>query len=152
MVNSPRETPPPGTPPAVVPPPATPQEQASLGDLFQALSNDTSLLIRQEAALAKAEMQQKIDKITTDIGMIAGGAGLALFGAIALLIALIWGVGVLLDSIWLSALIIGVIFLAVGGVLIYQAIQKIKELNPKPEQTIETLQEDKEWAKRQIQQ
>ena len=128
------------------------QNNASLGELFQSLSNDTSLLIRQEAALAKAEIQNKIEKVVADAGMMAGGVGLALAGGIALLIAAIWGLGDILDSIWLSALIIGVLFLIVAAVLISSGLKKIKEIDAKPKQTIESLREDKEWAKRQIQQ
>jgi len=125
------------------------RDDRSLGELFSELSRQTSTLIRQEVALAKAEMKQKGTEVGKDVGMMAAGGALAYAGLLALIATLII---ILAEFIpwWLSALIVSIVVLAVGGLLIQRGMSALKETSMAPEQTIETLKEDKEWAKRQL--
>jgi hypothetical protein len=70
------------------------------------------------------------------------------FGAVtACLIALL---ATALDHVWLAALIVAVVYGAVAGILAIQGKDKIQEAAPAaPEQTVETVKEDVEWAKTQ---
>jgi hypothetical protein len=52
--------------------------------------------------------------------------------------------------IWLSALLVGVVVAGIGYVLMQKGISALKEMNPAPRRTIETLKEDKEWLKQQV--
>ena len=52
-------------------------------------------------------------------------------------------------ELWLSALIVGVIVAAVGGYLVRQGLQRLKEVSPMPDQTVQTLKEDAQWLKNQ---
>lgn len=125
-----------------------PRDQRSLGELFSELANDTSTLVRQEIQLAKTEMTQKASSAGRDAGMIGAGGALAYAGLLAIIAAIIIGLGQLIPM-WLSALIVGVVILIIAYVLIRRGQNGLKNLNPLPEQTIETLNEDKEWAKEQ---
>ena len=64
-------------------------EERSISALFGELSQDVALLVRQEAQLAKTEMQQKLSRVTTDLVSLATGGVVALVGGLALTAALI---------------------------------------------------------------
>jgi uncharacterized membrane protein YqjE len=120
--------------------------EKSIGELVSQLSTETSTLIKQEMALARAELTEQGKRAGKGAGMLggAGVAGLLTLGALtATLIAL-------LDTAmatWLAALIVTVIWAAVAGVLALQGRNKIQEATPPAPQTVETVKEDVRWAK-----
>jgi len=124
------------------------EDSRSLGDLFAELANETTTLVRQEFQLAKTEMTQKATEAGKDIGMIGAGGALAYAGLLALIAAVIIGLGEIIP-LWLSALIVGLVVAGVGYMLIQRGLSALKRIDPKPQQTIQTLQEDKEWVKEQ---
>ncbi|HEY6778560.1 MAG TPA: phage holin family protein [Thermoleophilaceae bacterium] len=117
------------------------------GELLRELSDHTTTLVRQEIELAKAELGEKGKKAGLGAGMF-GGAGL--FGVFALA-ALTTCIIVALDSampLWLAALIVAVVYGAIGAVLALQGRNKVQEAGPPvPEQATESVKEDVEWAK-----
>lgn len=124
--------------------------EASLGDLFKRLTSDMGELIRQEAALAKAEMREMTRGLAADAAKVGIAAGLALVGVLALSTFLILALGNLLGgAFWLSALIVGLVALAVGAMLGRGAMNDIRSRGLKPEQTMATLRADKAWAGQQ---
>ena len=126
----------------------TTMDDRSLGELFGELSRETSTLVRQEVTLAKAELTQKASKVGVDVGYMAAGGAVAYAGLLALVAAIILLLGQALE-LWLSALIVGVIVAAVGGYLVRQGLQRLKEVSPMPDQTVQTLKEDAQWLKNQ---
>ncbi len=126
-------------------------DDRSTGDLLKELSQQTSTLVRQELDLAKAEMSEKGKQAGMGAGMF-GGAGL--FGLLAL-IALTACFVMALDRAmvdWLAALVVAAAYAAIAGVLALQGRNKVREAAPAvPEQTVETVKEDVEWAKTQRQ-
>jgi uncharacterized membrane protein YqjE len=129
--------------------PQSSSEKDSTGDLFRRLSDDASKLVRQEVALAKAELSEKGKQAGVGAGMFggAGVAGLLALGALTACLILA------LDEVmvdWLAALVITVIWAAIAAVLGLRGKQKVDEAGPpQPEETIETLKEDVQWAKSQ---
>jgi uncharacterized membrane protein YqjE len=125
------------------------QNGESTGELLKQFSKDASTLIRKELELAKAELTEKGKQAGKGVGML-GGAGLFGLGAFGALTAfLILVLAEAMDA-WLAALIVTVLWGAIAGVLALQGKHKVEEATPpQPEQTIETLKEDVEWAKRQ---
>jgi len=121
----------------------------STGELLKQLSNETTTLVRQEIELMKAELAAKAKPAGIGAGMF-GGAGLFGLGAFLTLTAFFV---VLLDgamAIWLAALIVAVVYAAIAGVLALRGKQKVKEATPvAPEQTMESVKEDVQWAKTQ---
>jgi uncharacterized membrane protein YqjE len=119
------------------------------GELLKELSDHTTTLVRQEIELAKAELGEKGKKAGLGAGMF-GGAGL--FGLFALA-ALTTCIIVALDSampLWLAALIVAVVYGAIGAVLALQGRNKVQEAGPPvPEQATESVKEDVQWAKTQ---
>lgn len=121
----------------------------STGDLVRRLSEDVSTLVRQEVDLAKAELSEKGRKAGRGAGMF-GGAGLfGVFAFAALTTALIAGLSEAMDT-WVAALIVAVAYAGVGTVLALTGKQQVEEAGPpQPEQTVETIKEDVQWAKSQ---
>lgn len=124
-----------------------PRQETPLGELFKRLTTDTAELIRQEAALAKAEIRETGSRLGGDARDIGIAAGLALAGALCLVAFLVLALGNLLDGrYWLSTLIVGAVALIIGMMLAKNAVKDIKTRGLKPQQTMDTLREDKAWA------
>ena len=126
-----------------------PKKEASLGDLFSELATETSALIRQEVKLAKSEIGQKAKDAGKDAAMIGMGGFVAYGGFLTLLAALTLLLGIFMP-LWVSALIVGAIVVGAGLFMVQRGVTALKQVDPAPRQTIETLKEDKEWAKTQI--
>lgn len=125
-------------------------EERSIGALFGELSQDVALLVRQEAQLAKREMQQKLSKITADLVSLATGGVVALVGGLALTAALIL---LLVDPVgldpWLAALLVGAVLAAIGWVMLQRGLKDLKRTDPTPRRTVESIKDDIQWAKEQ---
>ena len=132
-------------------PGTTQGREPSIGELFSQLSNDASRLIQQELALAKAELRETATMLARDAAKFAVAAVLGLLGALAATAFLIIGLGALLDNYWASALLVTIVYLAVAGLLARSAAKEIKTRGVKPEETLRTLREDADWAKREAQ-
>ena len=126
------------------------REERSLGELFGDLARETSTLVRQEVQLAKTEMTQKATAVGKDIGFLAVGGLIAYAGLLALIATLIIILGTAGLPWWLAALIVTVVVLAIGGILVQRGLAALKQQSMVPEQTIQTLKEDRQWAKEQM--
>ncbi|MEV4940703.1 phage holin family protein [Streptomyces zaomyceticus] len=132
-------------PAAPAPPPPT-EAEPSLGDLIGEIGQDVSQLVRTEIELAKAEIKQESAKAGKAVGML-GGAGYA--GHIVLLFAsltVVFALANVMDPAW-AALIVTALWAVVGGVLYSMGRKRLRSVNLKPEQTVETLKEDARWAR-----
>jgi predicted lipid-binding transport protein (Tim44 family) len=118
-----------------------------IGELLKQLSQETTTLVRQELELAKDEMAQKGKRAGLGAGMFGGAAGAALLGLGALSGAAIAALDTAM-ALWLAALIVALIWLAVAGVLALTGKSKVQQATPPvPEQTQRSVKEDVEWAK-----
>jgi uncharacterized membrane protein YqjE len=120
--------------------------EESIGDLLKRLSQESSTLVKQEMALARAELTEQGKRAGTGAGML-GGAGVAGLLTLGALTATLIGVLDTAMAFWLAALIVTVVWAAVAGVLALQGRNKIKEATPPAPQTVETVKEDARWAK-----
>jgi hypothetical protein len=125
-------------------------EKRSIGELFGELSQDVGLLVRQEAQLAKTEMQAKVAKVTADLVGLAAGGVVALVGGLALTAALIL---LLIDPLglrpWLAALLVGAALGLGGWQMLHRGLKDLKQIDPTPRRTVETIKDDIQWAKEQ---
>jgi uncharacterized membrane protein YqjE len=118
-----------------------------VGELLKQLAGETTTLVRQELELAKAEMREKAGKAGPGFGM-WGAAGITALLALGSLTAfLILALDGALPN-WLAALIVGFVYAVIAGLLYLRGKQRVDEAgSPVPEQTIETIKEDVQWAK-----
>jgi uncharacterized membrane protein YqjE len=131
-------------------PPGAAAAEPSIGDLFRQLAQDSTTLIRQEVALAKTEMRENVKSAARDMTMIAVGGVIALIGVLVLTAFLVVLLGSLLLNYWLAALIVGVLYVAIGGGLAYSNLNRLRSSELKPEHTIDSLKEDKQWIQQEI--
>jgi uncharacterized membrane protein YqjE len=123
-------------------------EEESVGSLVGRLTGDLSKLIRQELDLAKAELREEGKKAGKAAGLL-GGAGLAgLLTLIMLSLTLMYILDTKLPLPW-AAFIVTLLWAIVGAVLFMMGRKKMAEVNPKPEQTVQSLKEDKQWVQAQ---
>jgi len=115
-------------------------EGASVGELLGDVSRDLSTLLRQELALAKAELKQEAGKAGKGAGML-GGAGFAGYMVLLFLsFALWWALANVMDQ-GLAALIVALVWAVAGGVLYAAGRKRLREINPVPERTVDTLKQ-----------
>lgn len=122
-------------------------DERSVGELVQALSRQTSTLVRQEMALAQSELQEKGKRIGAGAGMFGGAGLVALYGAGALIAAAIIGLGTVVEP-WIAAVIVGAVLLAVAGILALTGKKQVdRGTPPLPEQAIESAKRDVDEVK-----
>lgn len=129
--------------------PNAPAREKSLGELFGDLTRDTATLVRQEVALARTELSEKATKIGKDVGTIAAGGAVAYAGLIVLLIGFAAGLVAAGMAAWAAYVLVGLIVLAVGAFIAWQGCTALKNVDPMPRETVETLKEDARWVKEQ---
>ena len=121
-------------------------QRESFGELLGELANNSAALVRDEIALAKQEMREKVTVLSSGAITIVIGGLLGLVALLTLAAAAVAGLAHVMDTA-LAALLVGVVLAAVGGSIAFIGIGRLKRTNLKPQQTIETLEEDKEWLK-----
>jgi membrane protein len=123
-------------------------DDRSVGELVQQLSQQSATLVRQELRLATVELQEKGKRAGIGAGMFGGAGVVALYGVGALVAAVVIGIGTLLEP-WLAAVIVGVVLLAVAGILALSAKKQVNQATPPlPERALESTRRDVEEVKR----
>ncbi len=118
-----------------------------IGEVTSALTRDLALLVRQELELAKAEMTEKGRVAALGLGMLGGAGVTALLAAGALTACAVLVLSLFLPA-WLSALLVGAALGAVAFLLAVRGRDQVAKAGTLiPEQTIETIEEDVEWAR-----
>jgi xanthine/uracil permease len=133
------------------------KDDRSIGQLLKELTQESSTLLKQEMNLAKTEMSEKASRVGANLGEVAVGGAVAFLGAIALLLAAVYGLTSLLNKFmslgvaaWLAPLIVGAVLAAVGYSLIKKALATLKQESITPQRTTQSLQENKAWLKQKI--
>ena len=126
------------------------RQEASLGELFSDLADKTSTLIRQEAALVQTEMTAKAVSAGRNVGFLAVGGFVGYAAALVLIAALVAGLQALGIPVWASALIVGVILAIASYVLINSALTALRKTQWAPKESIESIKEDAQWLKNQV--
>ncbi len=123
-------------------------DDRSMQELWADMAKGASTLIRQEVELAKIETKEQLSR-AGKAGAVFSAAGVAGFMALQLLsFAAAWGLAAVVPD-GLAFLIVGIIYAIVAAVLLSKGRKQVAEVNLVPQQTVETLREDVEWAKAQ---
>lgn len=120
-------------------------DNAGISDLFSRLTSDLSQLFRDEVELAKVELRQEAKQAGK------AGAKLAVAAVVGLIAALLlsWMLAFLLAEFlptWVGFLIVGLVYAAVAAAVGLSGKKQLQQVEPTPQQTVETLKEDKEWV------
>src|SRR5215213_10541131 len=126
------------------------RQERSIGELFGQLTQDMTLLVRQEVQLARTEMTEKLSRLTTNLISVGAGGFVAYLGGLALMAALILALRDLANiSLAWSAFIVGGILAIVGYVILQRGMKELKGAELAPRRTVESLKDDVQWAKEQ---
>ena len=125
------------------------KEEKSLGELFSELATETSTLVRQEVALAQTELTQKATRAGKNVGYLAVGGFVAYAAMLAVLAGVIMLLGLVIP-VWLSAILVGLVVGGIGYFLISSALSELRNTDPVPRDTVETIKEDAQWLKNQV--
>ena len=117
----------------------------SVGTLLADLVNQTGLLIRQEIALFRAELGENLSRAGAGAIALAVGAMLAFSGWLVLLAAAVLALALVLAA-WLAALIVGVVTVAIGGIVLYVGRRRLNGMLV-PQRSLRSLREDGAWVK-----
>jgi hypothetical protein len=125
-------------------------DDRSAAELIKQVSEQTSKLVRQEIALARLEIRDKLKHVGIGAGLFGAAAFCALFGAATLVAALVLVLATAMDG-WLAAVIVAVVLLGGAGIMALGGKRQIAEATPPaPEQAVENVQADIEEVKRSV--
>jgi len=136
----------PGGPEVISP---RPKIDRSISTLLSDLAGETILLFRQEMALVKAELHEKLSRAGQGATALGAGALIAYSGWLALVAAMILALMLVLPA-WLSATIVGVVIILFGIVLMLIGRNRLNAEALMPQRTLRTLREDEEWLKERL--
>lgn len=111
---------------------------ASLGALISDVTRDLSTLMRQELALAQAEVKQEVTKTAKGAGAMAGAGFAGYFVLLFLSIALWSALSNVMDAGW-AGLLVALLWAIIAAVLFVVGRGQLRRVNPKPERTVDTL-------------
>ena len=121
---------------------ATVPRQRSTGELVKSLSEQVSMLVRDELKLAQLEMTRKGKQAGVGAGMLGGGGVLAFYGGGCLIACVIIAISGVISA-WLAALIVGAALLVIAAIAALLGKGRLqKAAHPVPEQTIASIKTD----------
>jgi hypothetical protein len=119
----------------------------SIGELISQLAGQSATLVRDEVALAKREVGEKVAAVSADVAIIVVGAVAAFAAILALCAALIIALSASIGA-WQAALVVGLGLALIAGAFVAIGYRRLKREDLKPKETIESMEENKEWLKR----
>jgi uncharacterized membrane protein YqjE len=125
------------------------KETLSLSELFGNFASELRTMMSDELELAKAEMSKKISDTLKDALYVGVGGLLLLVGLLSLVATLIIILAYGLP-LWLASLVVTIVVSGIGFLFLQRGLSDIRRRSLVPDQTLETLKEDKEWAKHKI--
>lgn len=121
----------------------------SLGGIVSGIVEDLQEIVRGEVQLAKTELKEDASQMGRGAGMAIGGAFVGLVGFSFLMLGMTYVLNLWM-RMWIAAGIVGIVLILIGLALAMSGKNEIQQANLKPEQTLESLKEDQEWASRQM--
>jgi hypothetical protein len=120
----------------------SPAQERSAAELVQQLSEQVSVLMRDELKLAQLEMTRKGKRAGIGFGVLGGGGLVALYGMGCLIACVIIAISGVLAA-WLAAMIVGAALLAVAGAAALIGKSRLQEATPPvPEETVSSVKAD----------
>jgi uncharacterized membrane protein YqjE len=125
------------------------QPDRSLGELFGDLSSEFTDLLKTQVELAKVELRSEAKKAGRTAGIFGGAAVAGYMSLLLCSFALVWALENVMDA-GLAFLIVGAVYAVVAAVLFVRGRERAKEVNMLPEQTMQSVKEDVQWARQKL--
>ena len=122
--------------------------EPTLTQLLSGLVSDTKLLLRQELALAKYEIQEEVRKTKTALACLGAGIGIAAIGGLLFVVMLVHLLSALTEwPLWICYGIVAGSCVIAGATLLYGGKKQMSDIDVVPPQTVETMKENVRWIK-----
>jgi len=122
--------------------------EPTLTQLVSGLVSDTKLLLRQELALAKHEIQEEVSKTKAALACLGAGIGIAVIGGLLFIGMLVHLLSALTEwPLWICYGIVAGICVIAGAALLYGGKKQMSDITVVPSQTVETMKENIRWIK-----
>ena len=118
----------------------------SMGELLKQLGTDIGTLVREELALARKEMKETLQTLRTATVVVASGAVLSLLALGTWTAAAVLALGANVGYAT-AAVIVGLVLTAIAAGAMLWGVRRLRSVPVKPEKTLESLEETKEWMK-----
>jgi uncharacterized membrane protein YqjE len=128
---------------------ATPQTQRSVSDVLQDIVGNLQQIIRNEFRLARVEINEKVARAKQPATILASGVVIGLYGFGFLLLALVYALSIVIPP-WLAALLVSIVLAIGAAILVVSGRNALKQVDPVPEKTVQTVKENVQWAKERI--
>jgi hypothetical protein len=118
------------------------RHEESTADLVKRAADEISTLVRDELALAKAEMAEKAGRAGRGVGLFGGAGLVSLYGILGVLTGIVLLLGKAM-TYWGAALLVGVVLLVVAGVLALVGRSEVRQATPPvPEEAVRGVRAD----------
>jgi Putative Actinobacterial Holin-X, holin superfamily III len=124
-------------------------DDRSIGSLISGLMQDIRLLVTQEIDLAKRELSDKVSAVSRSAVSIVVGAVLAIGGLFVLMAALVLVLDLFMPA-WVAAFVLALALLAIGGLVLFLGVQKLRTMQYVPERTVKTVEEGVQRVKERV--
>ena len=125
------------------------QPDKSLGELFGDLSQEFADLVRTQTELARSEMRAQADKAKRVAGAFGAAAITGYMALVMLSFAAAWGLSEIVPE-GIAFLIVGVLYAVAAAVLYVRGRDRAKVMSLVPQDTVESLKEDVQWARQKM--
>jgi hypothetical protein len=125
------------------------EDGRSLGEIVQDILRDFQNMFRDEIRLVRAEFGEKAQQFGKAAGVLGAAAVCGLL-AVACLVTTGIAALALAMPVWLAALLMAIFLLCIGATCYAAGRAKLRHVDPKPQQTVQTLKDDVEWAKQRM--
>ena len=126
-----------------------PQMQRSMPEILEDIASNLTQIVQAEIQLAKTELKEGAEKVAGPGAALGAGVALAFYGLGFLFLAAVYALSLVMAG-WLAALIVGGVLVLAAGILIGAGSAKLRRGNLTTDETMQTLEEDVQWAKQQI--
>jgi uncharacterized membrane protein YqjE len=117
-----------------------------LSEVLRDIIGNVQEMVRGEVKLAKAEIREEAQKTFAASKLLAIGAVIGLYGGLFIMLAVVYGLSLVLPA-WAAALIVGVVLSGAAYGMISAGRQDLSNVNPTPALTVESVKENVEWMK-----
>jgi hypothetical protein len=124
-------------------------DDRSIGSLISGLLQDIRLLVTQEIDLAKRELSDKVSAVARSAVSIVIGAVLAIGGLFILMAALVLILDLFMPA-WVAAFVLALALLAIGGLVLFLGVQKLRTMKYVPERTVRTVEDGTKKIKERV--
>jgi Putative Actinobacterial Holin-X, holin superfamily III len=124
-------------------------DAGSMTEIIKHIFNDVQEIIRAEFRLAKAEVTEKAQRVRKGSAMLGGAAICGFFGGACLVVTCIAALALAMP-VWLAALIMAICLSVAAGAMFAAGRTQMREVDPVPQETVQTLKDDVQWAKQRV--